>query len=343
MFLVQAYPRKSQEMVFDAHLRAFLFFGGSCKTGIYDNMKTVVSTIYVGKRRDFHSRFVQLSSHYLFDPVACTPGAGWEKGQVENQVGLVRRRFFSPRPKEKDYAHLNRRLEEQCLDWARRQKHPKIPGKTVWEVFQEEQEHLIRVPRPFDGYVEHDARVSSYSLVSFARNRYSVRCTEVGKVVQIRAYADRIVVASEAKQVGEHRRRFGRDKTIYDPWHYLPVLERKPGALRNGEPFPDWDLPQPLKQTEVALHRYPDWDRQFVSILSAVPVYGLETVCRACEQALSARAVSQDVILNLLNRNQDESPPPCLTIPDSLELSQEPSADLGRYDLLRKGVACDAR
>jgi hypothetical protein len=305
-------------------------------------MKTVVSTIYVGKQRDFHPRFAQLSSHYLFDPVACTPGAGWEKGQVENQVGLVRRRFFSPRPKEKDWVQLNRRLEEQCVDWARRQRHPKIPGKTVWEVFQEEQAHLIRVSHPFDGYVEHPVRVSPYSLVSFDRNRYSVRCTEVGKLVQIRAYANRIVIVSEAEQVGEHRRRFGRAKTVYDPWHYLPVLERKPGALRNGEPFRDWDLPKPLRQTEAALHRYPDWDRQFVSILSAVPAFGLESVCRACEQALNAKAVSQDVILNLLNRNQDESPPPCLAVPDSLQLREEPIADLARYDLLRKGVACDA-
>ena len=342
MFLVQAYPRKSQEMVFDAHLRAFSFFGGSCGTGIYDNMKTVVSTIYVGKQRDFHPRFAQLSSHYLFDPVACTPGAGWEKGQVENQVGLVRRRFFTPRPKEKSFAQLNRRLEEQCLAWAQRQKHPKISGKTVGEVFQEEREHLIHIPRPFDGYVEHEVRVSPYSLVPFDRNRYSVQCTEVGKPVQIRAYADRIVIVSESKPVGEHPRRFGRDKTVYDPWHYLPVLERKPGALRNGEPFQNWDLPQPLKQTEEALHRYPDWDRQFVNILHAVPTYGLETVFRACEQALSARAVSKDVILNLLSRNQDETPPDCLTLPASLHLRQEPTADLDRYDLLRKGVARDA-
>jgi transposase len=342
MFLVRAYPRQTQEMVLDAHIRAFSFFGGSCGTGIYDNMKTVVSTIYVGKQRDFHPRFEQLSSHYLFEPVACTPGAGWEKGQVENQVGLIQGRFFKPRPKVKDYPELNRRLEEQSMGWVQRQSHPKITGKTIWEVFQEEREHLIRVKRPFDGFVQEEARVSPYSLVPFDRNRYSVMCTEAGKVVEIRAYADRIVIVSQGEQVGEHGRRFGRQKTIYNPWHYLPILERKPGALRNGEPFQHWELPQALKETEATLKRYPDWDRQFVSILCAVPAYGLVEVTQACEEALREKTVSKDVILNLLNRHQDEGQPPSLQIPEHLRQIPEPIADLTRYDRLRKDVACDA-
>src|SRR5690606_15573818 len=97
MLFVRAYPRETQEMVFDAHDRAFAFFKGACTRGIYDNMKTAVETIFVGKERLYNRRFLQMCSHHLVDPVACTPASGWEKGQVENQVGLIRERFFTPR------------------------------------------------------------------------------------------------------------------------------------------------------------------------------------------------------------------------------------------------------
>ena len=97
MLFVRVYPRETQEMVFDAHDRAFALFKGACQRGIYDNMKTAVETIFIGKDRLYNRRFLQMCSHYLVDPVACTPASGWEKGQVENQVGLVRERFFTPR------------------------------------------------------------------------------------------------------------------------------------------------------------------------------------------------------------------------------------------------------
>src|SRR6476660_1706147 len=103
MMFVRAYPRETQEMVFDAHERAFALFKGTCQRGIYDNMKTAVTTILVGKERLYNRRFLQMCSHYLVDPVACTPASGWEKGQVENQVGLVRERFFTPRLRFKTY------------------------------------------------------------------------------------------------------------------------------------------------------------------------------------------------------------------------------------------------
>jgi transposase len=100
---VRAYPRETQEMVFDAHNRAFALFKGTCGRGIYDNMKTAVETVFVGKGRVYNRRFLQMCSHYLVDPIACTPASGWEKGQVENQVGLVRERFFTPRLRFKSY------------------------------------------------------------------------------------------------------------------------------------------------------------------------------------------------------------------------------------------------
>ena len=119
MLFVRAYPRESQEMVFDAHDRAFAFYKGACTRGIYDNMKTAVDAIFVGKERAYNRRFQQMCSHYLVDPVACTPASGWEKGQVENQVGLVRERFFTPRLRFKSYEELNAWLLDKCVAWAK--------------------------------------------------------------------------------------------------------------------------------------------------------------------------------------------------------------------------------
>jgi len=336
-FLCIAYPRETQEMVFDAHIKAFEFFGGVCRKGIYDNLKTVVNKIIGGKERQFNSRFAQLSSHYLFEPVSCTPGAGWEKGQVENQVGVVRRRFFIPKIKARDFRELNDTLKEHCINWAKTHKHPTFSDKTVWEAYEEEKPYMISLPPPFDGYGERPAKVTSSSLVTYDRNRYSVDCSQVGRIVQIRVYADRIMIVSDGRVVGEHERRFGENKTVFNPWHYVSALERKPGALRNGAPFKDWDLPEGMENVLNGLqNRFTDWDRQFVAILNAVPFYGLEAVDKACQDALKMRTVSKEVVINLLNRDKDKDSAPDVGIPPHLFLKQEPIADCRRYESLMK-------
>ncbi len=337
-FLAIAYLRESQEMVFDAHNRAFAFFGGTCRRGLYDNMKTAVTRILRGKERDFNRRFEQLCSHYLFEPVACTPAAGWEKGQIENQVRTVRRRLFTPRRKAKDLQALNKALMAECLGWAKARAHPVFKDKTVWAVFEAERPALLQVQRPFDAYAEREVRVSTTALVSFDRNRYSVACSAVGRTVQLRSYAEKIIVMHEGQCIGEHPRCFQRDQMIFDPWHYLPVLERKPGALRNGAPFRHWDLPRALQRTLHTLKRFPDWDRQFVDILACVPAYGLETVTTACDQALLSGSASRDVVLNLLSRSAQEQAPETVETPSHLRLSEPPVADCARYDRFRKEV-----
>ncbi|MBV9531401.1 MAG: IS21 family transposase, partial [Bradyrhizobium sp.] len=136
MMFVRAYPRETQEMVFDAHERAFAFFKGACTRGIYDNMKTAVETVFVGKDRQYNRRFLQMCAHHLVEPVACTPAAGWEKGQVENQVGLVRERFLTPRLRVKSYDELNVWLLDKCIAYAKAHAHPERPDRTVWEMFE---------------------------------------------------------------------------------------------------------------------------------------------------------------------------------------------------------------
>ena len=335
MMFVRAYPRETQEMVFDAHDRAFAFFKGAGRRGIYDNMKTAVDTVFIGKERQYNRRFLQMCSHHLVEPVACTPAAGWEKGQVENQVGLVRERFFTPRLKVKSYDELNGWLVDKCVSFARAHAHPEESGKTIWEVFEEERPRLVPHRGRFDGFHALPASVSKTCLVRFDNNRYSVNAGAVGRPVDIHAYADRIVVRQDGRVVAEHPRAFGRGKIAYDPWHYVPVLARKPGALRNGAPFRDWVLPAALERIRRKLAGSDDGDRQFVKILAAVLTDGLPAVEAACAQALAEGVHSADVVLNILARRRDPEPPPPIHTPAALSLRHAPVADCARYDSLR--------
>jgi transposase len=336
-----AYTREKLEMVFNAHIRAFEFFGGVCKRGIYDNLKTVVTKILMSKDRVWNRRFQNLASHYLFELVACTPASGWEKGQVENQVDLVRSRFFALRRRFTDLEELNEWLERECRNYAASAKHPEFKDKTIDQVFAEEKDKLIALPvSPFDGYQEVTTRVSLQLLINFDRNHYSVNAMAVGKSVQVRAYASHVIMVLNGAVVGTHKRHLGRDKAIYDPWHYLAVLERKPGALRNGAPFKRWELPEAMSEVRTALEGRSGGDRQFVSILSVVSRYGLEPVATACTQALSDKTVSSDVILSILSRTHDEPQPEPVKLSDQLPLLKFiPMIDCYRYDSLLKGGA----
>ncbi len=336
MPFVRAYPRESQEMVFDAHDKAFAVFGGACSRGIYDNMKTAVDTIFVGKDRAYNRRFLQMCGHYLVEPVACTPASGWEKGQVENQVGVMRRRLFVPRPKFKSYAELNAWLADRCLAWAKAQRHPEMRDRTIWQVFAEERASLIPYVGPFDGFHAIAASVSKTCLVRFDKNRYSVEARAVGRPVEIRAYAERLECWQDGRIVASHARAFGRDKTLFDPLHYIPVLARKPGALRNGAPFKDWHLPPALGRVRRKLERQPGGDRQTVEILSAILNDGLDAVEAACAEALLHNVHSAGVVLNILARHREPPPPLTITTPDALRLINEPVADCNRYDSLRR-------
>ncbi len=336
MPFVRAYFRETQELVFDAHDKAFMFYGGVCRRGIYDNMKTAVETIFVGKARQYNRRFLQMCSHHLIEPVACTPAAGWEKGQVENQVGNLRDQIFLPKPRVKSLGELNAWLEDQCIAYAQRTRHPEFRDRTIWEVFQDERASLMALRGPFDGFVEKTVRATTTCLIMADHNRYSVDARAAGRMVQVRSHAERIVVLLGDENVADHPRDFRRDQIILDPWHYLPVLVRKPGALRNGAPFKDWDLPPGLAQVRVKLEGHADSDRQFVKVLAAVLDHGLAAVEAACAEALGAGIASGDVILAVLARQRQPETPPSITTPHALRLKIEPVADCGRYDSLRK-------
>jgi len=299
-------------------------------------MKTAVETVFIGKDRQFNRRFLRMCGHYLVEPTACTPASGWEKGQVENQVGVVRERFFTPRLRVVSYEELNAWLLDRCVAYAKAHKHPELTDCTIWQAFEAERPQLVQITGPFDGFHATQASVSKTCLVRFDNNKYSVASRAVGRPVEIQAYADRIVIRQDGAIVGEHCRRFGRGETIYDPWHYVPVLARKPGALRNGAPFKDWLLPASLERVRRKLQGSDDGDRQMVKVLSAVLTDGLAAVEAACAEALADGVHSADVVLNILSRHRDPGPAATILAPDALQLRHRPIADCARYNSLRR-------
>jgi transposase len=331
---VTAFTREALEMLLEAHNRAFAFFGGACRKGIYDNMRTAVTKIKKGKDRDFNTDFSKMCDHFLVEPVACTPASGWEKGQVENQVRNIRRWFFIPMPSFSDLEELNGWLADRCTELAKKRPHPEQKETTIEEMFQKEQEALIAYPGPFDACKQTDCRVSSTSLIRYEDNHYSVNCLLARGVGTVKAYSDRIKVVHEGKIVANHPRHFGKGKTIYNPWHYLKVLERKPGALRNGAPFHDWDLPTGIAEMRQRLEGRLGGDRDFVSLLLAAKEHGLDETNLACVLALKDGTVQVEAILNHISRLCQPPEPDPVEIPVPLKLSEEPTADCARYDKL---------
>ena len=221
----------------------------------------------------------------------------------------------------KSYEELNAWLLDRCIAYAKAHRHPEFREQTVFEVFEAERPSLVPYATRFDGFHAMPASVSKTCLVRFDNNRYSVAASAVGRPVEVRAYADRIELRQDGRLLAEHRRCFGRDQTVFDPWHYVPVLARKPGALRNGAPFKDWVLPSSLDRVRRKLAGADDGDRQMVDILTTVLSDGLPAVEAACAEALREGVHSADVVLNILARRREPARRPItIMTPEALRL-----------------------
>ncbi len=342
-FIVRAYLLQTHEMLFDALTQAFRVLGGVPQRGIFDNMKTAVDRIGRGKARQINARFAALASHYLFETDFCNPASGWEKGQVEKNVQDARRRLWQPLKSSglsfADLNALNVWLEEQCIaQWAQIQ-HGTLPG-TIADVHGTEVASLMPMGLPFDGFVELTKRVSPICLITFEQNRYSVPASFANRPVSLHAYPERLVVVAEGQILCEHVRYIDRSnkmpRTIYDWRHYLAVVQRKPGALRNGAPF--MEMPQAFRNLQAQLLKRPGGDKEMVEILSLVLHHDEQAVLCAVELALEDGVPTKTHVLNVLHRLIDGKAPPAPPIdaPQALRLDKEPKADVERYDTLRE-------
>ena len=339
-FIVRAYLLQTHEMLFDAHNHAFRVLGGVPRRGIYDNMRTAVDKVGRGKERTVNARFLTMVSHYLFEAEFCNPAAGWEKGQVEKNVQDARHRLWQPTPQAESLDALNLWLEERCKALWEDISHGIEPG-SVANAWADESECLMVAGRPFDGFVEYRKRVSPTCLIHFERNRYSVPASFANRTVSLRVYPDRFQVVAEGQPICAHQRIINRSHdgpghTVYDWRHYLAVVQRKPGALRNGAPF--LELPDAFQRLQRHLLRNPGGDREMVEILALVLHHDEQLVLTAVTMALEAGVPTKTHILNLLYRLVDGKPisTPPVTAPQALKLVSEPMANVERYDDLRK-------
>jgi transposase len=335
---VMAYPKETQEMLLDAFVRAFDFYQGVALRVLIDNPKTMVTRIGKGKEREYHPRFLAMLNHYVMEPVACTPAAGWEKGQIERQVNTIRNQLFKPQLRFDDLASLNVYLLACCQRLGEK-PHPQSKDKSIDTLFADEQRALKAVGRPFDGYVEKAVRVSSTCLAQYDTVRYSVPSTYAKQRISLRAYAQRIVLVAGQQVIASHQRSFTKHDYQFEPWHYVPLLKQKPGALRNGAPFKDWALPASVLEIKRRYLKRQGGDRDFVELLLQIQVHGMELVGVACKQSLERKTTQLAPIINLINRLAEPSIEDSLNTDNYPTIEVLPQANCQRYERLLQGVS----
>jgi transposase len=308
--VVQAYPAESTEAFCEGHRVSFEFFGGVPRSILYDNTKLAVARILGDGKRQRTRIFSELQSHYLFGDRFGRPGKGNDKGKVEGLVGYARRNFMVPIPHARDFAELNARLLECC----RRRWGDRLRGhdETIGERLVRDRGALLPLPpTPYDACEKMAARVSSLSLVRYRGNDYSVPTAYGHREVLIRGYVHEVVIACAAQQIARHRRSYQREDFVFEPLHYLALLEHKLGALDQAAPLVGWGLPEEfatLRRLLEARMGKPG-KREFVQVLRLLEVFQLEDVLAGVREAIARGVISFDAVKHLVLCRIERRPP----------------------------------
>jgi transposase len=340
-FCIIAFPRQGQVAFFAGHVAAFETLGGVPRTITYDNLSSAVKKVLAGPRREENQEFIAFRSHHLFASNFCRPGEGHEKGLIENLVGYARRNFLVPLPQVGSFAALNQLLAQRCRDdLLRRQR----GGQTVAELWEEERGQLLSLPVwPWPCYLLRPAKVSGSCLVAFEGNRYSAPAIYARRKVLVRASVDRVEIAIGDKVVACHPRSYEHGKDILDPYHYLPVLLRKPRAFHQARPVRTYPWPASFRQALAFLEeRHPDGRgvKEFVRILGLQAQVGEQRLSEALELALRYRCVGVDAVRHLLHQTEHpwQQPLPLAALPAGLAAFAVPARDLSEYNRLLVGA-----
>ena len=340
-----AFPNQKQEAFFEGHVRAFHHFGGIPHRISYDNLKVAVQRILEGRNRQEQGAFIVFRSHYLFESHFCTPGQGNEKGGVEESVGFGRRNFMVPLPDVASFEALNAHLLAQCLaDDRRRVDRQPV---TIGEAWEMEKPHLRPLPeRDFDCCVTRLATLNPYSQVVLETNRYSVPVDRAYRNLVLKAYPFRVDILHQDEVLASHRRCYDREQDIFDPLHYLPLLEQRPGAFEHAKPIRRWREEWPPVY-ERFLRRLQEQDlnghsiREFVRVLKLHRDHPAALVEKAVKQALEYGCTRADgVELCLRQLVNPDTPVPALSLADlpTWAMVGEQPPDLTRYDQLLERV-----
>ena len=315
---VKAFPAETTEAFCDGHNAAFCYFGGVPRRIVYDNTKLAVARILGDGTRQRTQVFSELQSHYLFDDHFGRPGKGNDKGKVEGLVGYARRNFFVPIPRFASWDALNADLESQCR--ARRERRLRRHTETIGERFDRDRQAFLPLPPvPYEACDTRTTRVTSLSLVRYRRNDYSVPTAYGHREVVVKGFVDDVVIGCGSEEIARHRRSYGREELIFEPRHYLALLERKIGALDQAAPLAGWVLPDEFlrlrRLLEVRLGKA--GTREYVQVLRLLEDFRFDHVSGAIRDALRLGAIGFDAVKHLVLSRLDHRPP-------QLDLAQYP-------------------
>ena len=307
---VKAYPAEITEAFLDGHVSAFAFLGGIPRSILYDNTKLAVARILGDGKRQRTRSFTELQSHYLFEDRFGRPGKGNDKGKVEGLVGYTRRNFLVPIPSFESFEALNAYLERRCLERmdARLRGHT----ETIGQRMERDLESLLPLPpAPYDACDKQVGRVSSLSLVRYRTNDYSVPVAYGHRDVLVRGYVDEVVISCGSEVIARHPRSYERDDFVYDPIHYLPLLERKTGALDQAAPLQGWELPEVFSTLRRLLESRMGQrgKRKYVQVLRLLETFSQQEVAAAVKDAIRLGALSFDAVKHLVLCRLEGRPP----------------------------------
>ena len=307
---VKAYPAETTEAFLDGHVSAFAFLGGVPQSILYDNTRLAVARILGDGRRKRTRAFTEVQSHYLFDDRFGRPGKGNDKGKVEGMVGYVRRNFLVPVPSFESFEALNAHLERRCL--ARMDAQLRGHTETIGQRMERDLEALLKLPSvPYDACDKQAGRVSSLSLVRYRTNDYSAPVAYGHRDVLVRGYVDEVVISCGLEIVARHPRSYQRDDFVFDPIHYLPLLEQKTAALDQAAPLQGWQLPEEYQALRRLLESRMSkrGKREFVQVLRLLENFSHQEVHRAVKDAIRLGAISFDAVKHLLLCRIEGRPP----------------------------------
>jgi len=309
-FFIKTYPAETTEAFCDGHVSAFAFFGGVPLSILYDNTTLAVARILGDGTRQRTRAFSELQSHYLFADRFGRPGQGNDKGHVEGVIGFGRRNFLVPMPRFESFEALNASLEEQCL--KRQDAVLRGHTETIGERLMRDLDALMALPAvPYDACEKLSTRVSSISMVRYRGNDYSVPVAYAHHEVQVRGYVDAVMIGCGAEVIARHRRSYDRADMVFDPMHFLPLLEQKIGALDQAAPLQGWELPGEFailrRLLEARMGKA--GKREYVQVLRLLEIFEMDHVHGAVRQALDLGAIGYDAVKHLLLCRIERRPP----------------------------------
>ena len=298
---IQVFEKICIEVVWEAHVRGFEFFGFVPRHILYDNESVLVGKVLRGRDRTLTRGFQELVSHYLFQPHFCLVRRANEKGVVETMVKYGRQNFLVPVPEVRDVEQLNERLVDRCCGELAR----KLRGKSVTkgELLKEDREASLPLPAAaFDACRKRSTTASSLSLVRFENNDYSVPVRYAHHTVVVKGYVGRVEICRKDRRIAVHERLWVKEGVRMEPVHYLALLERKPGALDDALAMQGWDLPEcfAVLRRRLEAKRAGEGTREYIRVLRLLEKHSLRSLRRAVEKGLRSGALIRDAIAQYL-------------------------------------------